>query len=216
MSAYELGVFLRKTINDQRLSISALSRQTSLSRETIYKLLRGDVREPDLSTLIRLSRGLRVHPILLFRKLFEDWEFSENGEKGANKRDSIGFLGDVNYPDYSLVPINKRFEKIWEIQNIGHIPWVGRRIICIDEEIEIRPKSPRLSGISRQRGLVPACREIPLPRVTPGESIKVAVELQAPPYPCTAISYWKMVDGNGDYCFPELEGLSCLVQVTGF
>jgi hypothetical protein len=43
--------------------------------------------------------------------------------------------------------------------------------------------------------------------------VEIAVTFQAPIYPCTTISYWKMVDAEGDECFPQLRGLWCKVKV---
>ena len=54
MSSYELAVFLQETIRENGLTVTEVAKRAKLSRESVYKLLRGDVREPSLSTLVRL------------------------------------------------------------------------------------------------------------------------------------------------------------------
>ncbi len=222
MSSYKLGVFLKKTIQQQGVCISELSRRTSLSRECIYKLLRGDIKQPELSTIILLAKGLHTHPLLLLRKMFEDWEFRDTAQPAARQvNDSIGFLGDITCPDNCIVSVNRKFTKEWDIQNTGRQIWRNRRLVCVDDQLEVhmRPNqsSDRKDGFqapATQRCLIPAQTELAIPDTCPGEAVRLTVDFTAPPFPCSTISYWKMVDENGAFCFPKHEGLSCLVQVV--
>ena len=217
MSAYELGVFLKETIRERELKITEVAKRARLSRESVYKLLRGDVREPDLSTLVCLSRVLKVHPIILLRKLFEGWDFGCCEQPVPNQEmDAVGFISDVTFPDNSLVSVNSNFVKTWEIQNIGRTEWVGRRLVCVDDQLEVRSARPDLPVPCERRGLIPATREIEIGNVSPGERVELSVEFTAPSFPCAVISYWKMVDRDGRFSFPRHEGLSCLVQVVAF
>ena len=75
-------------------------------------------------------------------------------------------------------------------------------------------KNSTFQSPAQQRGLIPAQPELAIPHTCPGESIRLSVDFTAPPFPCSTISYWKMVDENGVFCFPKHEGLSCLVQVV--
>lgn len=215
MSSYELGEFLKETIQKRNLKITEVAKRAKLSRESIYKLIRGDVREPDLSTLVRLSRALQVHPIILLRKLFEGWDFCCCEEAFPSKDlYGIGLVADVTFPDNSLVSAGSRFVKTWEVQNISRTEWAGRRFVCVDDQLELHCTRPDLTIPCERRGLVPASREIEIGNVMPEECIRVSVEFTAPSYPCSVISYWKMIDRDGNYCFPRQEELSCLVQVV--
>lgn len=217
MSSAELGEFLQQKIDQQGIAITDLSTKTALSRQTIYKLLHGEMKDPKLSTLVVLGRALHVHPQLLFRNLFKGWESrTATTPRPITARDAIGFLGDISFPDNSMVSVNKFFTKTWEIQNIGLTPWIGRRLVCVDNQLEVHRKSEVFNDPASQRGLMPEQREIPIDDLKPGDSIRLSVDFTAPAFPCSAISYWKMVDKNGVFCFPEHEGLSCLVQVVTF
>lgn len=222
MSSYNLGLFINQLIQQQGIGIAELARRTKLSRECIYKLQRGDVKQPELSTIICLAKALRTHPLLLLRKLFEGQEFRNVAQPPARHvNDAVGFLGDVTCPDNCMVGVNSRFTKVWEIQNTGQQVWKGRRLICVDEWLKIQmvpakdaAQAKRFRAPACQRCLIPATREIPLPDTRPGEPVRLSVEFTAPPIPCTTISYWKIVDETGAFCFPDHEGLSCLVQVV--
>ena len=128
--------------------------------------------------------------------------------------DAVGFIPDVTFPDNSLVSVNSRFVKTWEIQNIGRTEWRGRKLVCVDDQLEVHSRRADLSLPCERWGLIPASREIVIGTVKPGECVEPSVEFTAPPYPCTVISYWKMVDRDGRFCFSGREGLSCLVQVV--
>ncbi len=219
MSSYKLGIYLRSLLKEKKMTVAELSRRTSLSRECIYKLLRGDVRQPELTTIVIISKALRVHPLQLLRQLFDGWEFRNNTTPTAKvSGDGIGFIADVTYPDNSIVCINETFTKVWEIQNTGRQTWRDRRLICLDSYIEVRlvsfEENRKINKPSSPRLLIPSRREIEIPVTCPGESICLSMDFTAPSFPCTTISYWKMVDRNGSFCFPENEGLSCLVQVV--
>ena len=222
MSSYSLGVFLRELIQQQGIGVTELARRARLSRECIYKLQRGDIKQPELSTIICLAKALHTHPLLLLRKLFEGQEFRSAAQPPArHANDAVGFLGDITCPDNCMVGVNSKFTKVWEIQNTGLLVWRGRRLVCVDEWLEVRvvPAADTKGGRwfrapARQRCLIPATREIPIPDTKPGGAVRLSVEFTTPPFPCTTISYWKMVDESGAFCFPNQEGLSCLVQVV--
>lgn len=217
MSSLDLGAFLKETIREQEISISNLARRASLSRESIYRLIRGDSKEPDLSTIVRIGRVLQIHPIVLLRQLFRGWEFQDLEQPNAAKKlDAIGFLGDMTYPDNAIVSVATEFTKIWEIQNIGESPWQGRKMRCIDDVINIMTDDNQFTLSTGNRGLLPSLNEVEIEETAPGETVCISVAFKAPDYPCTAISYWKMINATGEFCFPEHEGLSCTVKVVSF
>lgn len=216
MSASELAEYVLERAKSLGLSKTTLAKQAKISRSALYKLLDGDVREIRLSTVIQLARALNTHPLDLLRHLFARWELPTQASTSAKyPKDASGFVADVTYPDYSIVSVCQEFEKIWEIRNLGEQVWENRRLVCCDELLEVStPSKPEIAAPRSHRGLLPLQREIPIPLTRPSESVQLAVRLQAPDYPSTIISYWKMVDAQGNFCFPKLEGLSCLVNIV--
>ncbi len=71
MSSCEVAQFLRKKAEESGLSHSEITRLAKVSRQTWYKLLNGDVQEAKLSTIIRISEALRIHPLDLMALYFE-------------------------------------------------------------------------------------------------------------------------------------------------
>jgi hypothetical protein len=47
--------------------------------------------------------------------------------------------------------------------------------------------------------------------------VAITVPLKAPTYDCSSIAYFKMVDADGSFCFPDSYqlGLDVLVRVDG-
>lgn len=89
----------------------------------------------------------------------------------------------------------------WTLRNSGGVPWRGRQLLRLGAYA-----GPRLIG---------SPRVVPVPDAEPGQSVSVAVPLVAPVMPCTAVAYWRMVDGEGRYCLPMSEALSVLIVVVG-
>lgn len=113
--------------------------------------------------------------------------------------DDSTFVSDITVPHGSLVETGDRFIKTWEIANNGLTVWSNRFL---------REENP-VPG-----GLVPTTPLIPIPRTRPGERVRLSVEFTAPSLPATCESYWKMVDGKGNYCFPHKFGLNCCVKAV--
>lgn len=201
----------RKEVN---LTKKALAERAGLSRQGLYKILNGDVKQASLSTIVKLAIPLNVHPIILMQKIFQRWEFPLMETQGAlNQHHATGFIGDITYPDNSIVSTGQQFTKIWRSQNIGKHNWDGCFLKCFDDHVTIATDNDNMGIIHPRRGLLPESKTIPIPLVKSGETVDLEVNFTAPNYPCTAISYWKMVDKDDNICFPESEGLSCLVQV---
>jgi len=131
---------------------------------------------------------------------------------------SLPFHGIYMYTPWRLcgsVSVGTRFIKSWEIQNIGNIAWKNRSLVCVDAEFEIVPKGS-VKPPANHRGLIPTVRSTAIAPLEPWDTTTISVEFTAPNYPCSVISYWKMVDHDGNLCFPEHEGLSCHINVIGF
>jgi len=214
MAPNHLADYIRQRAFALDISISELAKRAKLSRQGLYKIFDEQVIEVRLSTLIRLAHVLKVHPIELFRRIFSRRDFSVPYSPGTkHQRDYSGFVRDVTFPDNSIVLIDQNFKKCWEIQNLGDVEWVNRRLVCTDDELYIVKKdSDELIRLADQN-LVPEHSEVVIPRTPPGETVSISVNFKAPSFPCTTISYWKMVDEEGDFCFPEMKGLWCKVIV---
>lgn len=208
MSKVTLANLLQERTNQLDMSRTELASKAGISRQTLYKLLNAEIDEAKLSTLIKLSQVLMLHPMDLLRIYFDGLVIQ------SNNHDNSGFLGDITYPDNTTVMINQRFTKVWGLKNTGKTTWRARRLVCLDDRLEVQAPDSGFE-LATVRGLIPDSNEIQIPDMRPGESIEVSVEFRAPSYPCTAISYWKMVFDDGAFCFPDKEGLSCLVKAIG-
>lgn len=127
--------------------------------------------------------------------------------------DYSSFICDVNYPDDSIVYTSQIFTKKWAIQNSGPDKWVGRNLICIDKKPETSFDRKDGYALAENNRLVPLQREVPIPDTLPGEPVVIAAQFQAPLLPCTAFSYWKMYDKDGNQCLPDQIGVWCRVIV---
>ncbi len=215
MPAYEFSEYVKQRANTLGLTMSELARQTGISRQGLYGLLDGTTEQAKISTLIALAKALQVHPMVLFRELLHQLDFPKFSATSAKYRfDASGFVQDVTIPDNTTVLTDQVFTKVWEIQNIGHVNWLGRKLVCMDRKADISLVPDLIVAPKARRGLVPTQRVIDIPETLPGESVILSVEFTAPSYPCSLISYWKMTDEHEDICFPEMEGLSCMVRVV--
>jgi len=82
----------------------------------------------------------------------------------VSRCDAIQFLGDVTYPDGSLVTRDKNFVKTWRFKNIGTCSW-----------------TPSYALVFASGDLMGGPSAVALPRnVNPGETIELSVTLTAP------------------------------------
>ncbi len=217
MSSQDLSAYILQLLRQKNITQKALAEAVHVSRKSINEIINAKVTEPKIGTLVIISRHLGVHPMALMRELFRGWEFPNIHHTGAQQTgDAVGFVRDVTFPDNSSISVGKKFIKTWEIQNIGNTPWTNRSLVCVDGQFDIIPKNQTIKPPITHRGLKPSSRTIAIQQTQPWEKISLSVEFTAPDYPCTVISYWKMVDQDGNLCFPENEGLSCQAHVIGF
>ncbi len=217
MPTIDFSDYIRVNINKQKLSISATAQKAGISRQALHKILNGDIKQARLTTLIQLAHALNLHPLEFFREYFKRHEFSPNVTKHYSERpyknDYIAFVDDVTYPGNSIVQAEETFTKIWRLKNIGEVPWINRKIICIDDEMVVQTS---VFGDDHHCGLVAATRSVDLDDTLPGETVDVSIEFTAPPYPATVVSHWKMVDENGVFCYPGNNPLMCHVKVVSW
>lgn len=215
MPLFEFAEYVRNRAEARGLSMAELARQAGISRQALYGVLDGSTGQAKVSTLIALASALQVHPVVVFRHLLHQLDFPKFSTTTAKYRfDASGFVQDVTIPDNTTMLTNQVFTKVWEIQNIRHVNWLGRKLVCMDRKADFFLVSGPIVAPEAQRGLVPTQRVIDIPETLPGDSVILSVEFTAPSYPCSLISYWKMIDEHEELCFPATEGLSCMVRVV--
>lgn len=118
-------------------------------------------------------------------------------QKLLDDPNSMPVVGASLYPgdmahDYS--PNKRRQMDIYgtlqyemEVQNTGKIPWINRRLMFVNENQAVRPAS----------------MDMPIPETRPSSIIKFAIELYGRGGEGTSFLRWKMVDAEGNDCFPQ-------------
>jgi transcriptional regulator with XRE-family HTH domain len=120
--------------------------------------------------------------------------------KRAIPGDASSFVADT-IPHGTLMEPGQVFTKTWRIRNSGTVPWTGRRL----------ERQGPLTG----PGLITSQRHVDIPDSQPGDIAEIMAILKASGYDCSSIAYFKMVDAEGDLCFPDSYqlGLDVLVRV---
>lgn len=207
MAIQHFSDYLQQQIKEKKLKKMQLAKNAGLSTKGLQKILEPySEHDIQIATVIKLALALDEHPTILFGYLFKGNNLQVQGDIGARQEhDSTCFLGE-NYPDKSHVKINETFTKIWEIQNSGNVLWKGRWLQCVDELLEINRNKTN-------HKLHVITKKIAIPETYPEDKIKISVTFTAPSTSGIALSYWKMLNAQGEYCFPQTEGLSCVVEV---
>lgn len=211
MSALEVAEYLRVRLKAMDMTTTEAARRSGISRQTWHKLLRADISEARLSTLIQIADTLEVPPLSMLRIFFEDAPGkSSKGTRG--KRYPSALLGET-CPDYTVVAAGQPFEKTWDIINLSGETWSGWQLKCIDAEMRAANKSS-VRRRDVQYNLQPQADSIALPDTIAGESLHLSMTFQAPNTTCTAASHWKLVNTQGEVMTPKLTGLYCIVKVV--
>lgn len=201
MRATQFSTSLNELIDKSSLTKKQLAERAGISRASLYNLLSGDVAESKLSTLIRLSSALGVHPFDIIHPYFNQ---SMRGRLALTHQAGTAFVEDVTYPDYSTVMPHQTFIKTWAVMNTGEAPWENLFLVCQDAPVEV-------GGMPM--GLQPEQPRIAIPYTQSGEKILLSATLTAPGLPCTVKSEWKAADANGELLFPDKAPLYCIVKV---
>ena len=94
--------------------------------------------------------------------------------------DDARYESDVDYPDGAVVTAGTRFRKTWRVRNAGTSVWsAGYALVFVADNRMNAPDS------------------IPLPGALPGESVEVAVPLEAPLAPGLHRSTWRARNPEG-------------------
>lgn len=219
MKPHPIRIAVEAACERKGLTLSALAAQAGVARETLYRMMRGEGQTATVATVCSIARAMGIAPIILLREIYHDIDMGVATLLPVKEAgDHISFVGDVTVPDGCMVLAGQRFVKTWMLQNTGTVPWVGRKLRCVDSEFV----SARWEQHGRKRvlvedvtpGLKPTRQRVAIPVTQSGASVKVSVTFQAPQLPADAISRWKMVDAGGAPCFPKHAGVWCAVSVV--
>ena len=98
--------------------------------------------------------------------------------------DNARFEADVTYPDGTVVPAGTRIDKTWRVRNTGMSAWAaGYALVFV--------AGNPMNGRSR------TADSVPLPAALPGETVDVAVPLEAPLAPGVHRSSWRARNPEG-------------------
>lgn len=70
MSGIDLAEYIQERMDALNLSVTAAAERSGVSRQTWHKLLRADIQEAKLSTLVRVARTLEMPAPDLFNIYF--------------------------------------------------------------------------------------------------------------------------------------------------
>ncbi|CAG8525508.1 3650_t:CDS:10 [Paraglomus brasilianum] len=101
------------------------------------------------------------------------------------------FLGDVNVPDKTVMVPQAQFVKIWRLQNDGTVAWPESTMLQFLDGHTMFNKSLK-AGDDKFRP------KFHVGAVEPGQTCEVSADLQAPAEPGEYVSYWRLVDGEGN------------------
>ncbi len=204
MHKLEFSNLVKRLIQQNGLSKTALSTKAQISRTSLYKLLNGDVTEAKLSTIINLSHALEIPPLELLKPYFKQLAAPNPVVKDCPTLNTE-FIADLTYPDNAIVYTGQTFDKVWSVVNTGEVAWKGLFLECQDEPVYLE---------DIPIGLQPEKRRVAIPETLPGEKAIISVPFNAPQLPATAISYWKAVNAGGELIFPHKKPLYCMVKIV--
>lgn len=205
---------MRKRARELGLNLSVLCKQAGIGRQTLYDLARIPDKLPSMHTVVALADVLQVHPLRILHLVFDAVPIKTAVKRAHQQSDLSAFVRDVTAPDGALMLPGQRFTKTWELQNAGRVPWEGRFLQCMDEEIVVATRTGEALHLADN--LVPTSTRIPIPTTAPEATVQLSVEFTAPQSPGTVLSYWKSVFADGTLCFPDSVGVWAKVRVNTF
>jgi transcriptional regulator with XRE-family HTH domain len=218
MSAADLSNFLRQRAKTMGLSAIAISKKAGISRQTWYRLVNSNVKKARIETLERVAGVLQVDLVELSYLYTKQQKLQEAPLISIlHISDDYPFIKIISRPDNALVNKEESFEKQWQLTNKGQSHWINRRLICLDENVNVSPKKANdhhLHLVKNKQGLRPQEHTIHIPIIAPNEKIILSMPFCAPQNPGTMISFWKMINAKGEACFPDDIGLTCQVSVV--
>jgi DNA-binding phage protein len=206
-----LDSYIRNRTNELGLNLTEVCRRAKISRQTLYTLNQVPHKLPALQTVVSLAEVLHVHPLRLLQLVFDELPLTAQVKQKQARGDHSAFVQET-IPDGTMVLYGERFTKEWQLQNVGRVPWEGRFLQCMDEEIVVFTRMGESLKIAEK--LKPDVMRIAVPSTAPGCTVKLTVNFTAPNMPGNFLSYWKSVFEDGSLCFPKSQGLSVMVRVS--
>lgn len=205
-----IEAFVRRRAKGLGISFVELCKRAGISRQTLYELGQVPRRLPSLTTVVALADVLEVHPMRLLQLIFDEVPMRPRMRE-SDLADRSAFLRDVTIPDGQIVGSGERFCKIWELQNVGRVNWVGRTLVCQDDEVVVYSRAR--GELSLAPAMIADQSTVPVPDTPAGETVQVRVWFTAPKVPGAVVSYWKMAYPDGSLCFPDSQGVWVRVRV---
>jgi transcriptional regulator with XRE-family HTH domain len=217
---HPLALLIRRRCRELGMTMQQLANEAALSRAHLYKLMSGATHDPSIGTLMKLSRVLKLPPVALFR-LFMGPDLVVIGkahhtvvQSKSRQGDVVAFSADVTLPDHAWVLPGERLTKKWSIQNVGSVPWEGRRLDRIDTEFVIgKWVGPQLVPVLHAH-MDSMRKSIEIPYTEPGQPVELAMDFIAPMENCSSAALWRMRDADGHFSFPPQFILQVIVTVV--
>lgn len=205
-------------------SMTTLAKESGISRTYLYGLAGGASQDPSVRTLIKLAKALQVSPLLLFRYFADLAGAPVDASSMATTNRAVGlrdpgdiavFNADVTTPDQTVVLPGEIFQKTWELQNLGTLPWHGRKLVRVDGEYVIARRPPMGAPVEvmMDTHLRSLNSEIPIAETLPGQPVHLTVEFAAPKETCAVTSIWRIEDEHGQPCYEPAFILHVIVNV---
>lgn len=208
MTSEKFVAYLRDRMERLELSHEEVATRANISRHTWHRLLNREVVETKFSTFIHLSKALQTHVVVLLELYCPHRGVSANlSEKRAKINYACGFVNDVTYPQNSLVKINQRFTKTWQLMNLGTRDWEAIYLACIN--METQP-----THCYNETHSPPMTTTMPIADTKTKQTVDISVQIVAPNFPCVLISEWKIVDKEGNLFCKNFSSLHCVVRVA--
>lgn len=202
-------------------TIAEIAADAGMARSYLYELTSGKKRDPSVRTLLRLSAALQISALVLFRFFAEMEGITSLAANNPTNRaiglndvnDIAAFNADISTPDHAVLAPGEVFQKIWEFQNVGSVPWRERKLVRVDGEYVLAKRAPNGAlGAILDTYLSSLHQKVDLPETLPGQPVRVAVEFAAPQESCTVASIWRIVDRDGQACYGS--SFICHVVIT--
>lgn len=200
--------YIRQYCRQNNLCLRGFAELAGIPHSTLHELMRQNS-DPKVSYFIRLGQTMRVHPMVLLGLKWQHLHFQGSAES-HRQGDKSAFINET-IPDGSIIPVGAFFTKTWTIQNIGCEIWQGRRLVCVEAPL----KTPHPAGIDETLfSLTPHAKTIDIDTTYPQQNVAISIDFVAPKVAGRYVSYWKMVDKEGEICFPDSHGLSVNVMTV--
>jgi len=121
--------------------------------------------------------------------------YNQSSEQEVREPSSVfykaSFVGDVNVPDGTVMVPQAQFVKIWRMKNDGPVAWPESTVLqFVDGNIMFNESLK--AGDDKFRP------KFPVGAVEPGQTCEISADLQAPAEAGEYLSYWRLVDGEGN------------------